>query len=488
MINSILTHALDGILAIDLDGKISYANHSALQLRNYQEHQLIGIPHSSLVQDSKNSELDKIISRLDKQEQPEAIQTIRLTRDKRPVFVSARFSPILNKQGQLIAISELIRPLTAEERMSNKAQDLLETAPDAMVIVNESGTIQRMNAQATNIFGYQKEELLGQKIEQLIPQRFHGNHSQHRANYFKSPKIRPMGANLELFAKHKDGHEFPVEISLSPLKTARELLVSAAIRDITARKKTEQELHSFNHQLQVKNKELEQFAYIASHDLQEPLRTVKSFVDLLNQHYAELLEGQGKHFLHFISQATNRMEELVVGLLNYSRIGQSKQKSPVDCSELLREIKQDLASSISIAKATVHSKGLPQVEAYPTELRQLFQNLIVNAIKFREDKRAPMITIRAERKKDHFLFQVADNGIGIAPQHLERIFVIFQRLHPQSDYEGTGIGLALCQKIVELHGGSIWGQSTLGKGSTFFFTLPINPMHDLAIQEPTIKT
>jgi light-regulated signal transduction histidine kinase (bacteriophytochrome) len=223
--------------------------------------------------------------------------------------------------------------------------------------------------------------------------------------------------------------------------------------------------------MESKNKELEQFAYVASHDLQEPLRTISGFVELLHKEYREKLSGNGDIYLNYLSQASDRMKVLIKDLLDYSRIGREKAAMPVDCDELLEEVVMDLGKIIRETQATIHFAHLPVLYAYPTELKLLFQNLIANAIKFRDAGRTPEIDIIAQADNNHWKFQVSDNGIGIEKQNLERIFIIFQRLHNRSQYEGSGIGLAHCKKIVELHGGSIWAESVPGTGSRFFFTI-----------------
>lgn len=224
-------------------------------------------------------------------------------------------------------------------------------------------------------------------------------------------------------------------------------------------------------ELESKNKELEQFAYVASHDMQEPLRTISGFVELLQKEYQSRLDGNGSKYLEYLSQGSDRMKTLIKDLLDYSRIGREKEAMPVDSQRLLSEVLADLDKSIHESGARIDSSLLPELRAYPTELKLLLQNLITNAIKFRHPDRLPEIHIEATQETGCWKFMVSDNGIGIEPQFLERIFIIFQRLHSRSKYDGSGIGLAHGKKIAELHGGQIWAQSQPGQGSQFFFTI-----------------
>lgn len=224
-------------------------------------------------------------------------------------------------------------------------------------------------------------------------------------------------------------------------------------------------------ELESKNKELEQFAYVASHDLQEPLRTISGFVELLQKEYQSRLDGNGSKYLEYLSQGSDRMKTLIKDLLDYSRIGREKEAMPVDSQQLLSEVLADLHTGIAESGARIHSSPLPELRAYPTELKLLLQNLITNAIKFRHPDRLPEIYIEAIQETGWWKFMVSDNGIGIEPQFLERIFIIFQRLHSRTKYDGSGIGLAHGKKIAELHGGQIWAQSQPGHGSQFFFTI-----------------
>ena len=222
----------------------------------------------------------------------------------------------------------------------------------------------------------------------------------------------------------------------------------------------------------VKNTELEQFAYVASHDLQEPLITINSFIDLLGEEYREELGENGRQYLNFISESSKGLSSVVSDLLHYSRIGINRKLTRVDCNKLLESIQKDLTATIINSKATLEVKQLPEINGFKTELRLLFQNLISNAIKFCSKDTTPHIIISAE-KGEEWTFSIQDNGIGIAKKNQEKIFTIFQRLHSKNDYDGTGIGLAQSKKVVDLHGGRIWIESTPNQGSTFYFTFPL---------------
>lgn len=224
-------------------------------------------------------------------------------------------------------------------------------------------------------------------------------------------------------------------------------------------------------QMENKNKQLNQFAYIASHDLQEPLRTVDNFIELFEEDYGDQLEGEATTYFNFIKGATKRMKSLITGLLNYSRLGKSGAKSKVELDIVLKELKRDFQTVIEEKNAIITNDSLPTVTGYPTELRELFANLLSNALKFTPSGRAPKIHIAVRESKNYWTFDVSDNGLGIKKEHLDKIFNMFTRLHSAKEYQGTGIGLAFCYKIVELHKGKITVSSTLEEGSTFTFTI-----------------
>jgi PAS domain S-box-containing protein len=483
MWSAILQYANDAIFAVDLSGKIIHCNISAEKFYEYGAEELAGKQYNILLSDIRQKEFESIRDSLLFGEQPVPFETERITKTKNGLKISAAYAAIRDNAGKITGISVIERKIMLRRTMESKAQALLETAPDAMVIVNSFGQIILINAQTEKLFGYEKNELLGQDVEILIPVRFIGKHAGHRKHFFSNAKTRTMGEGQELFGKHKNGEEFPVEISLSPLETEDGILVSAAIRDISEKKKLENQIREINvnlekkvqqrtAELETKNKELEQFAYVASHDLQEPLRTISSFVGFLSEEYHGKLDDNADSYLTYISQASERMQTLIKDLLDYSRIGRKIILQEVNCNAILSDVLADLSSAIEETGAKISApEELLIVGGYATELKQLFQNLISNSIKFHREGVPPVIVITCKNNAGAWEFSFRDNGIGIEEQHHERIFIIFQRLHNRLEYEGSGIGLSHCKKIVELHGGKIWVDSQLGKGSNFQFTI-----------------
>jgi PAS domain S-box-containing protein len=385
--------------------------------------------------------------------------------------------------GLLIALAaewsvrhENVKRGRAEETlrgMEGRYRGLLEAAPDAMVVVNQGGEIVLLNVQAEKQFGYRRDELVGQKVKNIIPEGFAERLIADGTRSASEALAQQIGAGIELSGRRKDGSEFPIEIMLSPLESADGIVVTAAIRDITVRNKADLQLVQKVEELNRSNEELQQFTYVASHDLQEPLRMVASYTQLLASQYKGKLDANADEFIDFAVDGCNRMQALIQDLLAYSRSGMDGKVLQKRSSEnALNNALKNLSVTIEESGAVVTHDALPVITTDDTQLTQVFQNLVGNAIKYHGTE-VPAVHISAARKGlEEWTFSVRDNGLGIEAQYFERIFILFQRLHGRTEFKGTGIGLAICKKIVEGLGGRIWVESQLGKGSTFYFALP----------------
>ena len=365
----------------------------------------------------------------------------------------------------------------AARESHERLMGIIASATDAIITVDAEQRITLFNAAAERMFRCPAAEALGAPLDRFIPQRFRAAHHAHIEEFGKTGvTTRVMGHQRPLAALRSDGQEFPVEATISQVTVAGQKLFTAIVRDITERKRAEEALARQAEDLARSNVELERFAYVASHDLQEPMRTVRSFAQLLQRRCATQLTGEAQEYLQFITDGVGRMQTLINDLLAYSRVSsQGGAFAPADCNQILAMVLENLRATIESQQAEVTSEGpLPIVVGDATQLGQVFQNLIVNAIKFRKPGGAPSprVNVSAKEHPGEWVFAVRDNGIGIAREYFERIFIIFQRLHTIEEYGGTGIGLAICKKIVERHGGRIWVESVVGEGSTFYFSIP----------------
>lgn len=379
------------------------------------------------------------------------------------LFLWATIIPINRIDNQRKKVQE-------ELRLSNiYNRSLIEASIDPLVTIGPDGKITDVNGATEKVTGYSRNRLIGTVFSDYFTQPEKAREGYQRV--FKEGIV----VDYPLEIKHKDGRTTPVLYNASIYKdvTGTVIGVFAAARDITERKKAEKLLKLKIEELARSNAELEQFAYVSSHDLQEPLRMIGSYLQLLERRYKGQLDDKADKYIYYAVDGASRMQNLIDDLLTFSRVTtRAKELGPTDCEAIYDRVVSTLTVSIKENDAEITHDPLPEVIADDVQIGQVFQNLISNALKFRGDEN-PKIHISARRDDNQWLFSVKDNGIGIDPKHAERIFEVFKRLHKRREYPGTGIGLSICKKIVERHGGSIWVESQLGEGSTFYFTLPM---------------
>ena len=368
--------------------------------------------------------------------------------------------------GRLRGYSKVVRDITERWKAEELFRGLLEAAPDAIVIVDRVGRIMLVNAQTEALFGYARAELVGREVELLVPERHRGEHTGVRATYQVHPRTRAMGAGLELHGRRKDGSEFPAEISLSPLVTSDGVVVSAAIRDVSARQITERALV-------LANRELEAFSYSVAHDLRAPLRGMSGFAQVLLEDHAAKLDADAIGCLHEIQTNARTLGALIDALLSLARVSRSDLRlTTVDLGALARAATAQLAAAEPGRAVELVVADRLEARLDPHLARLLIANLVGNAWKFTGRAAAPRIEVGVATVNGARAFFVRDNGAGFEMAYAGKLFAPFQRLHTEGEFPGTGIGLATAQRIVQRHGGRIWAEALVGAGATFYFTLP----------------
>ncbi|MGI8958518.1 MAG: PAS domain-containing sensor histidine kinase [Bryobacteraceae bacterium] len=376
------------------------------------------------------------------------------------------------ENGAPIRMVRMVRDVTAQKQAEEALREsearkgaILSASLDAILIMDGKGCVREFNTAAEQMFGYKREEAIGRLLADLVvPPRLREAHHNGLSRYLATGEAVVLGRRIEISGMRADGSEFPVELAIVKVPTGGVPLFAGYVRDITERKRSEAEL-------QRSNQDLERFAQLVAHDLQSPLHTVRVCAELLADRYQDKLDETAKEFVALVLNGSQSMEQLIRGLLEHAHFGSKEAKlQPVHLGEVVTAVLAALTASIEESEAEVMYGELPSVEGDSVQLQQLFQNLITNAIKYHGRER-PHITIGADIRQGECRVWVGDNGEGIEPEYSEQIFDPLKRLHGR-DVPGTGLGLAVCKRIVERHGGRIWVESQLGQGSTFFFTLP----------------
>ncbi len=457
-------NAPDMYVSVDAKtGRISQCNETALKRLGYTSDELLGKPILEVYDATSRPQAQAALERLASAGRIENAELVLRTKDGKRIDVSLNVTAVLDEHGDITSSRAAWRDISEKKRAEALFELAVEASPSAMVVASSQGRIVLVNAACEKMFGYDRDEIVGQPVETLVPAPLRSAHVPQRDGFIAAPEARAMGEGRPLSAQRKNGATFPVQVGINPIETGTGMLVLAAVVDLT-------ELVSKQRELERSNAELEQFAYVASHDLQEPLRMVASYVALLEKRYRGQLDERADKYIGYAVDGATRMQAMLRDVLQMSRVGSDARPfEAVPLDHVLEQASKALA--LHRTDATVIADALPTVQGDSVQLTRVFQNLLSNAVKFSGDEPA-RIEISASETDEGWEVRVRDHGIGFEQKHAGRIFEVFQRLNGRGEYGGTGIGLAIVTKIVQLHGGRVWAEAREGEGATFFFTLP----------------
>lgn len=476
-----IDNASDAIFSTDLEHNITSWNRAAAKIYGFEESEAIGKNMMSLLKTHfSDEEFDKMVNTL-RERGIWRGEVKQYTKEGNQITVLSSRATVLDNQmnitGYVIVNHDISDRIIAEEKLrasESRFFGILDLAHDAIISFNEQNLITLFNQGAEKTFGYSTEEVIGLHISKLIPEY------QSLTDSLQNGDNKHPYWIKEIQATKRNGNVFDVEATVSRLIEPDGITFTTILRDITERKAAEERLNNLNRALQHTNEHLKSFAYVASHDLREPLRKIQVFADRIEEREIDHLSESGKDYFDRMKSAARRMDTLIEDLLTYSRTSNMGESTSVDLGEIVRIVKSDLAVQIATSKAEIQSENLPVIFGIPVQLRQLFQNLLSNAIKFRKPGAAPRINITSEfvprseydalglnPGRDYVRIKVSDNGIGFDPVYANKIFELFQRLNPRRQYAGTGIGLSICKRVAENHGGFITAESKPGEGATF---------------------
>ncbi|MBA3901159.1 MAG: PAS domain S-box protein [Bacteroidetes bacterium] len=500
-LKAIIDTAIDGIITISNRGVIETANPATAKIFGYSEGELIGNNIKMLMPEPDHSLHDQY---LDNYQKTGIAKIIGIGREVVGKKKDGTLFPFLLSISEVVLddrviytgivhdISKLKHAETALSETENKFNAIIDNAVEAMISIDERGLMEMVNPAAARLFGYTKDEMLGQNVKMLMPDPERSEHDGYLSNYRNTNHKKIIGIGREVTAMRKDGSTFPIVLSVSEVKLYNRRIFTGILHDLSEQKLAQEKLRRYAAELERSNRELQDFAYVSSHDLQEPLRKIQAFGSMVRAEESDKLSADGKEYVDRMLNAAFRMQKLINDLLDFSRItSQSKPFEKVDLNMIFKEVLSDLEIAIKETGAEITADKLPVIEAEPTQMRQLFQNLISNAMKFRKEGEQPKIAITTKyiQKQAHLvatpgdemvqlIFQ--DNGVGFDEKYVEKIFNIFQRLQGHK-YEGSGIGLSICRKIATRHGGNITAKSKPGEGATFIVTMSTKQIREEAV-------
>ncbi|MFP5211849.1 MAG: sensor histidine kinase, partial [Acidobacteriota bacterium] len=465
-----------GAAIVTLDYRFQRVNAALSQITGYAEEELVSLT----VRDVTHPEdVGRDIAEAERLKSGEIdsfqVETRFIRKNGEAVWINLSVRMMRDADTTHLSFLPMMEDITGRKRseeVQNRLSAIVESSNEAIIGKTPDGLVTSWNAAAERIFGYSSEEIIGKSMLAIFPPELRYEEQSLLESVMRGERVE----NHETVRITKDGKRVHVSASLSPIRDASGTIVGVAVvkRDISKLKEAQKDLSVYMSKLEQSNKDLQDFAFVASHDLQEPLRKIQAFGERLMASYGNVLGDTGQDYIRRMQNAADRMQSLIVALLGYSRVTTKAQPSvPTDLNEVVREVLIDLETRIEQTRGSVEVGALPTIDADPNQMRQLFQNLIGNALKFHGDGEPKVKVYGMPSSENTWEIHVRDDGIGFDEKYVDRIFAPFQRLHGRNVYEGTGMGLAICRKIVERHGGTITARSRPDEGSTFIITLPL---------------
>ena len=478
---AIVTSSDNAIISKTLDGIVTSWNPGASRLLGYSAEEMIGKPMLTLIPPDRHKEEEEILALVSRGRSVDHLETVRVRKDGSLVDVSVTISPMRDENGKILGASKIMRDITERKRIQETLRQqasLFDQAYDAMIVWQRNGPITFWNKGAERMYGFSRGEALGSISHELMKTRAEGGIPAVLS------KLEQEGIwEGELQHTTHDGREITVESRMTLIREPGRCYVLEANRDITARKQVEEEIHRLNADLERRvakrtselaaaNKELEAFSYSVSHDLRAPLRAINGFAGIVLEDFGPQLPEEAVRYLQRICDGGKRMGELIDDLLAFSRLGrQPIHREMMDNAQLVKAALEDLKPQQDGRQIEWRISDLPSCEADPALFKQVWVNLLSNAIKYSRDRNPAIIEVGSRRENGEAVFYVKDNGAGFDMQYANKLFGVFQRLHRNDEFEGTGVGLAIVQRVISRHGGRVWAEAAVDRGATFYFTL-----------------